>query len=157
MNNIYYGVCVINSEKINGIIYLTQENDLTTIEGIIKGLNPNQEHAIHIHECGDLTKGCESCCAHYNPFKMHHGGPNSADRHVGDLGNIIADANGIARFEIIDHMVKLNSMYSVYGRSIVIHEDPDDLGLGGYSDSMTTGHAGKRIGCGIIGYRQIKP
>jgi Cu-Zn family superoxide dismutase len=38
------------------------------------------------------------------------------------------------------------------GRSVVIHEDPDDLGMGGHADSLTTGHAGKRITCAVIGY-----
>jgi len=148
-------VCVIVSNKISGVIYLTQYNDdFTTIEGTIDGLNPLQEHAIHVHECGDLTKGCDSCCAHYNPYKMNHGAPHSADRHVGDLGNIKADNNGQAKFKFVDNSVKLSGLHNVIGRSIVIHEDPDDFGLGNHSDSLTTGHAGKRIGCGVIGYRQ---
>jgi Cu-Zn family superoxide dismutase len=33
-----------------------------------------------------------------------------------------------------------------------IHDSPDDLGLGGHKDSLTTGHAGKRITCAVIGY-----
>ncbi len=32
----------------------------------------------------------------------------------------------------------------------MFHADPDDLGLGGQSDSLTTGHAGKRLACGVI-------
>ena len=40
---------------------------------------------------------------------------------------------------------------SVVGRSVVIHADEDDLGLGGQSDSLTTGHAGARLACGVIG------
>ncbi len=31
-----------------------------------------------------------------------------------------------------------------------IHQDPDDFGKGGFSDSLTTGHAGSRIGCCVI-------
>ena len=54
--------------------------------------------------------------------------------------------------KISDKLIKLRGKYSVIGRSIVIHDDPDDLGIGGHSDSHTTGHAGKRIACGIIGY-----
>jgi len=153
--NIIKAVCVIDAIKVKGVIYLDQVNDSTIIRGNIKGLNPNQLHAIHIHEYGDLTEGCTSCCAHYNPHKMNHGGPASADRHVGDLGNIQADLNGECSFHIYDNLVKLKGNFSVIGRSIVIHQDPDDFGLGGHSDSLTTGHAGKRIGCGIIGYRRF--
>ena len=147
------GVCVLNNGKINGVVFLEQFGDLTKIEGKISGLKPNSSHAIHIHEYGDLTEGCTSCCAHYNPFNMNHGGPNSADRHVGDLGNLKTNSDGVSVFILIDGQVKLGGCYSVIGRSIVIHEDPDDLGLGNNSDSLTTGHAGKRIACGVIGYK----
>jgi Cu-Zn family superoxide dismutase len=37
------------------------------------------------------------------------------------------------------------------GRSIIIHEDEDDLGLGNKEDSKTTGHSGARIACSVIG------
>ena len=34
---------------------------------------------------------------------------------------------------------------------IIVHKDRDDLGLGGDSESLKTGNAGKRIACGVIG------
>jgi hypothetical protein len=37
------------------------------------------------------------------------------------------------------------------GRALIIHEEEDDLGLGDFPDSKTTGHSGKRIGCAIFG------
>ena len=150
-NSVENAVCVIQSNSIQGVIRFRKYYDKTIIIGKIIGLKPNQKHAIHIHECGDLTKGCESACAHYNPHGMNHGGPKSCDRHVGDLGNIKADSNGVAEFRMVDKLVQLNGPYNVIGRSVVIHEDIDDFGLGGHSDSLTTGHAGKRIGCGVIG------
>lgn len=150
-NSVENAVCVIQSNSIQGVIRFRKYYDKTIIIGKIIGLKPNQEHAIHIHECGDLTKGCESACAHYNPYGMNHGGPNSYERHVGDLGNIKADSDGVGEFRIVDNLVQLNGPYNVIGRSVVIHEDIDDFGLGGHSDSLTTGHAGKRIGCGVIG------
>jgi Cu-Zn family superoxide dismutase len=148
-------VCIVPIKEHKNIIYLTELEDNTTeITGIIKGLNPNQKHAIHIHETGDLTEGCTSCCAHYNPYGKKHGSPNASERHIGDLGNLEANEEGIAEFKIKDKLVKLSGIYSVIGRSIVIHEDEDDLGLGGHDDSHTTGHAGSRIGCGVIGLRR---
>jgi Cu-Zn family superoxide dismutase len=155
-SNYKNAVCVINSNKLNATIYLTEYHNDVIIYGKVKGLKPNMMHAIHIHEYGDMTDGCTSSCAHYNPHNMNHGGPNSKIRHVGDLGNITADSNGDCKFIIVDNMVKLNGPYSVIGRAIVIHEDPDDLGLGGHKDSLTTGHAGKRIGCGVIGIASNK-
>lgn len=32
-----------------------------------------------------------------------------------------------------------------------VHADEDDLGRGGFPDSKTTGHAGGRLSCGVIG------
>lgn len=145
------GVAVfeVNGSGQKSIVYLTTLPDNTTeIKGKIYGLNPYQEHAIHIHETGDLSEGCDSCCAHYNPDKKNHGGPNSSERHVGDLGNVRANDQGVAEFKIIDNLV---NVYEVIGRSFIVHADPDDFGLGGHDDSLKTGHAGKRIGCGVIG------
>ena len=39
---------------------------------------------------------------------------------------------------------------SVFGKSIVVHLDADDLGKGGQADSLTTGHAGPRVACGMV-------
>lgn len=64
---------------------------------------------------GDVTEGCTSTGAHYNPFNKNHGGPQSAVRHVGDLGNIKADANGVANFTIDDSQVQLRGPTSVIG------------------------------------------
>ena len=41
--------------------------------------------------------------------------------------------------------------YSVIGRSNIVHADEDDLGLGGHELSKTTGNAGARLACGVIG------
>ena len=148
-------VCVINSvkgKKIYGEIKFTEtpSKKSTRINGIIRGLKPGK-HGIHIHESGNLTKGCDGLCAHYNPYGKNHGGPKSKDRHVGDLGNLLANSDGVARINILDKEVKLTGKYSVIGRSIIVHADKDDLGLGDHHDSLTTGHSGKRIACGIIG------
>jgi Cu-Zn family superoxide dismutase len=82
---------------------------------------------------------------------LEHGGPEDEVRHVGDLGNVDVGEDGTYRSETTDRLVKLTGPYSVIGRSIVVHEDADDLGRGGFSDSKTTGHAGARLACGIIG------
>jgi len=148
--NMIKAVCLIQG-KISGVIHLVEKDNQTLITGEISGLKPGK-HGFHIHETGDLTEGCKSLCAHYNPFNKTHGGPNDKKRHVGDLGNITANDKGIAKIKIFDNLVKLKGKYSVLGRSIVIHEDEDDLGKGDNKESLITGNAGKRIGCGVIGY-----
>ena len=70
---------------------------------------------------------------------------------MGDLGNILSDNAGIARVNITDSQVKLCGPDSVLGRAFVVHAGVDDLGKGGNDESLKTGNAGGRIGCGIIG------
>ena len=86
-------------------------------------------------------------------MKQTHGGPNSIIRHVGDLGNIITDENGNCTMKFYDNMIKLNGDFqNIIGRSIVIHEKTDDLGLTNNEESLKTGNAGNRIACAVIGY-----
>ena len=72
-------------------------------------------------------------------------------RHVGDLANVEANENGEAYYSAEDSLITLYGNYSVLGRSCVLHKDIDDLGLGGHELSKTTGNAGGRVACGVIG------
>lgn len=144
-------VCVFQSFNISGYVHFYQEPGANvTIEGNITGL-PTGKHGFHIHQYGDLTNGCTSTGGHYNPFNQTHGAPTAEKRHVGDLGNIVADKNGSAVFCLFDHLLNLTGVYSIIGRAVVVHKDEDDLGLGGHNDSLSTGHAGSRLGCCVIG------
>ena len=139
---------------IKGIVEFEEKGTKVVIKGNLKSTKyKNSSHGIHIHEAGDLSEKCMGACAHFNPYNKKHGGPTSKERHVGDLGNIRFDARGVAKFRMEDDLVKLRgTKANVIGRSLVIHEDMDDLGMGNHNDSLTTGHAGKRITCAVIGY-----
>jgi Cu-Zn family superoxide dismutase len=139
---------------IKGIVEFEEKGTKVVIKGNLKSTKyKNSSHGIHIHEAGDLSEKCMGACAHFNPYNKKHGGPTSKERHVGDLGNIRFDARGVAKFRMEDSLVKLRgTKANVIGRSLVIHEDMDDLGMGNHNDSLTTGHAGKRITCAVIGY-----
>ncbi|KAL4464018.1 hypothetical protein ABPG74_005955 [Tetrahymena malaccensis] len=149
-----YAICVLQSEdhKVTGKVYFKQEGDKCKIRAEVKGLSKGK-HGFHIHEYGNLIDGCKSAGAHFNPTKQTHGAPDSKERHVGDLGNIenTLSEDNVAVYEIIDHLISLYGEYNVIGRSCVIHADEDDLGLGNFEDSKTTGHAGARVACGPIG------
>lgn len=153
-------LCIINGNGIKGLVYMDELWDGNThMYGKIAGLSPGK-HAIHIHESGNMMRGCDSLGAHYNPFGKTHGSRVYADsngnvqinynRHVGDLGNIITNKKGETMINFVDPLVKLSGMTNVIGRSIVIHEGVDDYGKGGTADSQKTGSAGGRLACGII-------
>jgi Cu/Zn superoxide dismutase len=60
-------------------------------------------------------------------------------QHAGDLGNISADATGKATFWKIDKFLKISD---IIGRSLVITENPDDLGKGDNTESKINGNSG---------------
>ena len=53
--------------------------------------------------------------------------------------------------DITDGMISLVGEHSIIGRTVVVHADQDDLGQGGHELSKTTGNAGARSACGVIG------
>jgi len=71
-------------------------------------------------------------------------GPREADiknRHVGDLGNVTANGDGLIIIEITDPIISLyNAERSIANRTIVLHAIRDDGGKGGFPDSNTTGY-----------------
>lgn len=76
---------------------------------------------------------CTTAGGHYNPDENLHSGPTSTKRHVGDLGNIEADAQGNATIDVTSTIVFVSEMdkNNVVGRAFVVHAKADDLGLGG--------------------------
>lgn len=151
-SNITRAICVLDNRELNvkGLVKLEELNGKTKIWVTFSGLNPGK-HGFHIHEFGNLTNACLTSGDHYNPLGKNHGGPKDEERHFGDLGNVEADELGNVNMELEDSLIKLTGEYSVIGRSFVVHENEDDLGKGGFPDSLKTGHAGGRIACGIIG------
>uniref|UniRef100_G9M4K5 Superoxide dismutase [Cu-Zn] n=1 Tax=Pogonatum inflexum TaxID=185755 RepID=G9M4K5_9BRYO len=147
-------VCVLTGPSdVAGVISFCQDSDgPTTVEGEIKGLNPGK-HGFHIHALGDTTNGCMSTGPHFNPKNLEHGAPEDEIRHAGDLGNVIAGDDGVAKVSLKDCNIPLTGCDSIIGRAVVVHGDPDDLGKGGHELSKSTGNAGARIACGIIGLR----
>ncbi|CAG9801116.1 unnamed protein product [Chironomus riparius] len=144
-------VCVLAGD-VKGTIFFQQATGSNEVQvsGEISGLKPGL-HGFHVHEFGDNTNGCMSAGPHFNPFGKEHAGPDDADRHVGDLGNVTAGDDGVAKIDIKDKMISLSGELSILGRTLVVHADPDDLGRGGHELSKTTGNAGGRLACGVIG------
>jgi Cu-Zn family superoxide dismutase len=137
--------------KVTGIVFFAQKNGYVEITGEVSGLTPGL-HGFHIHEYGDFSaKDGKSAGGHFNPTNMPHGGPDDAMRHVGDLGNLQADAGGKATVKIHDKVIKLNGPHSIIGRGLVVHAKADDL------KTQPTGDAGDRVAVGVIGVANPSP
>jgi Cu-Zn family superoxide dismutase len=145
-------ICILNknTNNITGKIEFSQRKYLT-IKYEIFGLSDGK-HGFHIHKYGDLTNNCLSASSHFNQLNHSHKGRNSKTRHLGDLGNIIS-VNKVAKGKIVDKYLSLNPkhVFSIIGRSIIVHEKEDDLGKGNNEESLKTGNAGARLACGVIG------
>ncbi|CAJ0598129.1 unnamed protein product [Cylicocyclus nassatus] len=139
-----------NPTKNIGIIDFEQIGTLVKLNGTVSGLKPGP-HGFHVHEKGDLGNGCVAAAGHFNPHKMMHGAPDDSNRHVGDLGNINSPDSGDTPISISDSVISLTGQHNIIGRAIVIHADADDLGRGNSEQSKTTGNAGERVACGVIG------
>ena len=150
-------VCVMVGKEGFGTVKFRQESDgqPCTITGKLTNLKPGK-HGFHIHQFGDQTNGCTSTGGHFNPEGKEHGGPTDTNRHYGDLGNVEVGNDGVIDINITDSFVSLTGPNSVIGRAVVVHADEDDLGRGGFPDSKTTGHAGARLACGVIGITPAK-
>ena len=146
-------VAVIRTDKINGEIIVKNCKSKKGVRLTAKFTKlPPGKHGFHIHTAGDLRNpSCMGLCQHYDVGKHTHGGAPGTkkhkrhNRHTGDLGNI--EIKG----KVYKYCIPNTSVKELWGRSIIVHEDEDDLGKGAFEDSKTTGHSGKRIGCAIFG------
>lgn len=64
--------------------------------------------------------GCTSAGPHFNPKGKTHGGPGDAERHVGDLGNVTAGGDGVAKIDVKDSLISLFGENNVVGRTMVV-------------------------------------
>jgi superoxide dismutase, Cu-Zn family len=140
-----------SGSQVIGTVSFHQVEGGLRIWADVAGLTPGK-HGFHIHEHGDCSShDASSAGGHFNPTGTKHGGPDSKERHVGDLGNLEANDEGFAHYERIDTLIELNGENSIIGKSIVIHEGEDDL------ETQPTGNSGARIGCGEIKVVQNSP
>src|SRR5208282_5748883 len=114
------------ASKAEGRVTFTETNGTIHVHAEISGLAPG-EHGFHIHEFGIWSEDGLAAGSHFNPTKAPHAGPESPKRHVGDLGNVTANANGNVTFDLDDNHLSFHGPNSIIGRGLVVHEKADDL------------------------------
>ena len=133
--------------SVAGNLKLTFAGDEVRVQGQLAGLQPGSTHGFHFHEKGDCSApDGSSAGGHFNPHGMAHGNPSAMPHHAGDIPNQIADAQGVAKVDVVVHGVSLGTGASddVVGRSIIVHKDRDDY------TSQPAGNSGARVACGVI-------
>ena len=125
----------------SGIVQFYQTDEGVRIVAAVSNLTPG-DHGFHIHQWGDISlDNGKAAGGHFNPEIKAHGARDADHRHVGDLGNLSADSNGVANYEWTDPDMDLAQ---IIGRGVIVHAKKDDYG-------QPTGNAGARVAQGVIG------
>lgn len=133
------------NSQVSGTIAFIKEADGVRVQGTISGLTPG-DHGFHVHQWGDCSAtDATSAGGHFNPESQNHAAQHDNVRHVGDLGNVTADASGNATINFLDKKLSFEGVASIIGRGLIVHANPDDF------KSQPTGNAGGRVACGVIG------
>ena len=114
------------------------------------GLTPGW-HGLHFHEKADCSSAdFKSAGGHmHHDAPVQHGLLNPATNETGDLPNLFAGADGVARAEVFTPFVSLTAagraaLLDADGSALVIHAAPDD------HLSQPIGGAGPRVACAAI-------
>lgn len=91
-------------------------------------------YAMHIHEYGNCTDDFSKTGEHYNPADQPH--PD----HAGDLLPLLGN-QGYAWMSFYDKRFTIDQ---ILGRSVIIHQKPDDF------TTQPSGNSGTKIACGVI-------
>lgn len=132
---------------VSGRLTAMPMGDGVHFTGEIGGLTPGSTHAIHIHERGDCSAAdASSAGGHFNPTNQPHGQVGTPTHHAGDMNNLIANAQGVARVDVHARNVTLGggAPNDVAGRAVIVHAKADDY------RSQPSGDAGARVACGLI-------
>lgn len=140
---------VLNPTKdhqASGWVMFETRNGKMHVWGEVSGLAPGA-HGLHIHMYGDCSApDGTSAGDHFAGLNsQQHGAPGDAQHHTGDMGNIQADAAGVAKFDTEFGPMEFVGLHGILGRGVIVHEKGDDL------KTQPSGASGPRIACGVIG------
>ena len=134
-----------SGSNVSGMVSFQAVGQKVRVEASVAGLSPG-EHGFHVHEAGDCSAAdATSAKGHFNPTAKQHGHHGGAERHAGDMPNLMADSSGKAVLSAeLDTLSLTEGPSGILNRSVVIHADPDDY------KSQPAGNSGKRVACGVI-------
>ena len=135
-----------SGSRVSGDVTFAEEGDKVRIRGEITGHAPGMR-GWHIHEKADCSDPkAMSAGEHFNPGGRKHGAPIDAERHAGDLGNLLFDERGRAEINVVVAGISTTDgrRDNIIGRALIIHTDRDDL------KTDPSGNAGGRVACGVI-------
>lgn len=137
--------------------------DLTSIIGTFDFIKPGN-HALKIHEYGDIEYACSSVGPVFNPYgaKRGHSDDDIYLRRIGDLEQVMGRWDTSAEFKNRDDLVDLSGPNSVLGRSMVLYEREDDFDQTPHPPAVDREERlvelmGRPIACCVIGLAKGEP
>lgn len=129
---------------VDGRVAVIEDGDTVAFDIKLTGVEPGR-HGFHVHRNGDCSANASNTGGHLSPDGMPHGGPGDVKHHLGDLGNLEADDNGVIDVRIRHSgTMALTGRNGIEGRALVLHKRADDL------ETQPAGGAGKKVACGVI-------
>ena len=141
--------------EIRGIVYFLPMDSGTQVYAYVTGLPPYTPgnantppigpHGFHIHSGGSCAPGdpanpFQDTGDHWNPTNQPHG------NHAGDFPPLFSN-DGVA---FLSFYTDKFTPTEVVGKTIIIHENPDDF------RTQPSGNSGKRLACGVIVQSQTR-
>lgn len=135
-----------------GRVVFEQADHGVVVKARLINLSPG-EHGFHLHETGACSPDFKAAGGHYDPLGATHGFDSEGGYHVGDLPNVIVEADGTANADFFVPQVSLSSqeddrypftLDDADGSAVMIHAKGDDY------KSEPPGSSGDRVACGVI-------
>lgn len=134
----------LNTSGASGTVFFIEEDGAVKVQGQISGLEPNSNHAFHVHDVGDCGNNGENAGEHFNPLNTPHGKYGDLPHHAGDFPQLESDENGLATVDFTAETISLSEpTTNVLGRALIVHANEDKY-------TQPSGDAGARIACGVI-------
>lgn len=137
------------SGRTVGTALLRPQTNGVQVAMTVNGLAPGT-HGVHLHQTGECrAPDFTTAGPHFNPSGKQHGKENPQGPHVGDLPNLVVDANGRGSLTGTATGATLlsggaASLRKPGGTALVVHAAADDM------RTDPSGNSGARVACAVI-------
>lgn len=147
-----------------GTVEFHERDGGVEVRAVLSGMDPGF-YGFHIHAVGECepdsaspddpedTGDFMSAGSHLNPTDAQH--PD----HAGDMPPLLVTESGDAELTFLTDRFTLADLEDEDGSAVIIHSDPDNFAHvperyaaeGPDEDTTSTGDAGDRLACGVVG------
>jgi Cu-Zn family superoxide dismutase len=129
----------LNNSGVTGSVIFEDDGQFVRVAATVNALSPGK-HGFHIHE----GLSCDDYGGHFAPDSSAHGSPDEVERHLGDLGQLVAEDDSTARYERVDHRLTLTGDNSIIGHAVIVHAGEDEY------LPQPSGDSGMVVACGVV-------